>query len=114
MDLVKQYNKSNNIKENTMSDEDKSLIELAIDEKAEDFKQAVFDGLNNRLRSSVDDARSTYAEEAMGHIEKPEGKKSNVPAAVDPKATNPGAKGHEQTDEKKSGKKKAAEPKAKG
>lgn len=90
------------------------LVTLAREQKAEDFKTAVTDGLNSRLRGSIDAARSSFAEEAMGHIEKPEGKKSNVPAAADPKATNPGAKGEVQTDEKKTGDKKAAEPKAKG
>lgn len=93
-----------------------TLVNLAVDKKPEDFKTAVVAELNNRLQSAINDKReemtvAVFGEELVNKHDKTEEKKSgNVAPAADPKASAPGAMGHEQTDEKKTGKKKATPP----
>lgn len=93
-----------------------TLVNLAVDKKPEDFKTAVVAELNNRLQSAINDKReemtvAVFGEELINKHDKTEEKKTgNVAPAADPKASAPGAMGHEQTDEKKTGKKKATPP----
>ena len=93
-----------------------TLVNLAVDKKPEDFKTAVVAELNNRLQSAINDKReemtvAVFGEELVNKHDKTEEKKSgNVAPAAVPKASAPGAMGHEQTDEKKTGKKKATPP----
>ena len=93
-----------------------TLVNLAVDKKPEDFKTAVVAELNNLLQSAINDKReemtvAVFGEELVNKHDKTEEKKSgNVAPAADPKASAPGAMGHEQTDEKKTGKKKATPP----
>lgn len=95
-----------------------TFVKMAQDQKPEDFKDAVVSELNTRLQTALNDKRDemtadVFGEELVNKHDKTEEKKAgNVPPAKDPKATNPGAEGHEQTDEKKTGKKKATPPSA--
>lgn len=102
------------------NEQDKTLVSMAIEQKPEDFKEAVVGALNDRLRTAIADARESMAESLKGKevVNKDDktDKKPEVSTSKteEPKATNPGAKGHVQKHEKKTGDKKAVEPKTHG
>lgn len=93
-----------------------NMVKLAIDKKPEDFKEAIVSELNSRIQAIINDKReeislAMFGEELINKHDKTEEKKTgNVPPASDPKAKAPGAMGHEQEDEKKTGDKKAKVP----
>lgn len=101
-----------------------NYVELAQEHKPEDFKEAVTGALYDRLRDAISDVRQEVSE---GMINKGKGIQKKEPVAnkddltdkkvepgtskaSDPKATNPGAMGHVQKDEKKTGGKTATPP----
>lgn len=116
-------NKFNQMNEgHTMSSED--LINLALEGKPNDFKDAIYQEMNDRVRTALNDKREEmsagiFGEGVTGKVVNHDDKTDKKPEpgtkqAEEPKATNPGAMGHEQKDEKKTGSKKAVEPKATG
>ena len=101
-----------------------SVVQLATNQMPEDFRVAVTGMLNDRLRNAIADARGEMSESTNGVADKKTGPtgenkdrnsiinqddktdspvKGSVAAGTAPSATNPRAKGHEQTDEKKVG-----------
>lgn len=95
-----------------MTDENKSLAQMAMDKTPVDFKEELTSHLNDALRSAICDFKEELSEGLVNKDDltdkKPE---PGTKKASDPKATNPGPMGHKQTDEKKSGSKQAKEPK---
>jgi len=93
-----------------------TFVQMAKDKKPEDFKAAVVAELGTRIQTTINDKRDemaadVFGEELVNKHDKTEDKKTGGnPPAKDPKATNPGAMGHKQKDEKKTGSKTATPP----
>lgn len=82
-----------------------TLIDLAIEQKPDEFKTAIVAELNDRLRDALEVKREDMQEALVNKddlTDKPY--KGNVPPATPPKGNGGKSNGHKQTDEKKTGK----------